>query len=113
MNCASPYSTYVCSNGTGTTCTKVSVQIPLISGATSCSTTDLILMNGTEYNTLKNASTTPANTTQSLVITVQPYKATADDYTAISLIFGAVILAAVLVSGSRRILELFRKPSEH
>ena len=51
--------------------------------------------------------------TQSLVITVQPYKATADDYAAMSLIFGAVILAAVLVSGSRRILELFRKPSEH
>lgn len=112
MNCASPYSTYVCTNGTGTTCIKASVQIPLISAATTCSTTDLVLMSGSEYTTLKNQTSTPP-APQSVVITVQPYKATSDDYAAISLIFGAVLLASVLIWGSRRILELFRKPSEH
>ena len=82
----------------------------------ACAPSDLVLLTSTDYAALTSPSSPTSPTTAApvqVVVTVQPYRATPDDYQAMSLIFGVVLLAAVLITGTRRVLELFRKPSEH
>ncbi len=63
MNCASIYNTYTCSNPGGTNCNKVGVQIPIVYTATTCASTELVMLTGTDYTKLTAASSTPASTT--------------------------------------------------
>ncbi|WHZ11204.1 MAG: hypothetical protein OJF60_001643 [Burkholderiaceae bacterium] len=48
-----------------------------------------------------------------LVVTAQPYTATADDYTALSMVFGAILAAACLVWGGRQLFKLLWQVPEH
>lgn len=50
MRCASALATYVCSNVSGTTCTKAAVTIPIFSTATVCAPTDLVVVTGAEWS---------------------------------------------------------------
>jgi hypothetical protein len=50
--------------------------------------------------------------TTSGTVTVAPYTATQDDYTALSTIFGLVLAAAVVIWGLKQIYNIFANPAE-
>lgn len=72
MNCASSFSTFVCTSATVEKCT-LPVVIPVISKATTCAPADLVLMSGTEYTTLKAGATTPT-TGSTTVVDLPPFQ---------------------------------------
>lgn len=43
---------------------------------------------------------------------ITPYVATADDYAGVSIIFGAVLVAACLIWGAKQVLRTFRDRGE-
>ncbi len=49
MLCVTNTVSYVCSNATGTTCIKKTVNLPVISAVTPCTATQLVLLNQSEY----------------------------------------------------------------
>ena len=51
--------------------------------------------------------------TSTCTLVIQPYVATADDYAAVSVIFGAILTAACLVWGVKQILRLLRERPEN
>ena len=112
MNCASPYTTNVCTNSNGTTCVKASVTIPLISGATSCSATDLVLMSGTEYTNLYTAANRvipalTATTTTTNVVDIPPFQI---DVAGGALISSAILSVWALGFGFRALIQAIRSP---
>lgn len=50
--------------------------------------------------------------TSTCTLVISPYVASADDYSAVSLIFGAILTAACLVWGAKQILRLFQNRPE-
>lgn len=74
MKCAAAYSTFTCSNTSGTTCTRVAVTIPSINANTTCVAADLVVLTQPEYAAMVTATTTAqntANTAQSTANTAQ------------------------------------------
>ena len=51
--------------------------------------------------------------TCTLEVTTQPYTATADDYTALSIVFGAILAAASVIWGLRQVFKLLWHLPEH
>ncbi len=127
MYCVTLLTTYVCSNGSGTTCTKQAVTIPVTSVGT-CAPSDGILLSNAEYTTLASTVTT-ANTTagtayslasqnstqlaQGLNLTVLPYQASQEDYDAVTAIFAVLLLAMVVVWGYHRVMDFFSTRPEY
>lgn len=102
MYCASPVTVQVCGTGTTTgsnNCRNIDVvTVPEITGSGACASTDLVLLVKTEYDALTQAN--------------GPFKATPDDYAALSIIFGFVLAAAAAVWGVKQVLNLFRTAPE-
>jgi len=56
--------------------------------------------------------TTVSCPTSTCTLVISPYVATADDYQAVSTIFGAILAAACLIWGAKQILNLLRNRPE-
>lgn len=50
--------------------------------------------------------------TSTCTLVISPYVATADDYAAVSVIFGAVLVAACCIWGAKQVLRMFRDRGE-
>ena len=50
--------------------------------------------------------------TSTCTLVISPYVASADDYAAVSLIFGAILTAACLIWGAKALLNLLRDRPE-
>lgn len=51
--------------------------------------------------------------TSTCTLVIQPYVATSDDYTAVSLIFAAILVAACAIWGAKQLLKLLRDRPEN
>jgi hypothetical protein len=100
MYCATPVTVQVCgSTSTVNQCRNISViTVPEISSSGACADTDMVLLVKTEYDALSQTN--------------GPFKATPDDYAALSIIFGVVLAAAAIVWGLKQVLNLFRTAPE-
>lgn len=58
---------------------------------------------------MESAVTCPSST---CTLVIMPYKATAEDYAAVSLIFGAIFTAACLIWGLKQIHQLLKNRNE-
>lgn len=56
--------------------------------------------------------TTVTCPTSTCTLVIHPYVATADDYQAVSMIFGAILTAACLIWGAKQVLNLLRNRPE-
>lgn len=54
----------------------------------------------------------PASSPIAVTVTVQPYRASSQDYAAVSVIFGAILVAACLIWGAKQVLNLLRTSAE-
>lgn len=68
---------------------------------TSCPSGSFAMLTGPEVTAIQSASGGAG-----------PYVATADDYAAVSLIFGAILTAACLIWGSKQLYNLLRNRPE-
>lgn len=86
MLCASNYIAYTCRESYGTLCSKVQIQVPMIYTAASCASTEMVMLTGTDYASLKSQTSTPTSTTT--VVEIPPFQ--------VDLAGGASIATAIL-----------------
>lgn len=133
MRCAAALATYACSNATGTTCTKVAVTIPAINANATCTASELVVLLKSEYDILNTgvitatSSNTSQNTTiqtltdglnsaNSAIVALQGGGSggstpNPEILAAQSALFGVILVAAVVIWGSKKIYNLFHAGS--
>lgn len=114
MICQSPSTAavWVCPS-TGGGCLSAVVNVPMGTTTTGCPTGQGLALTAAEFTALKNAAV-PAATASSTQITVKDAfgTATPDQYASMASLFGVVLAAAAVIWGAKRLLYLFRHPSE-
>ena len=98
---------------TGGGCLTTVVNVPVGTTVTGCPVGQGLALTAAEFTALKAAATS-SSPSAGASITVQDAfgTATPEQYQAISLVFGAVLAAASLIWAAKRLLYVFRHPSE-
>lgn len=113
MLCVTPLITYTCSNSRGSACLKTPVSIPNITGSTSCTDSEFLLLTKTEYDALiSKDDALETEIAKGLTLHVKPYEAQADDYASISAIFAIALVAGCVIWGLKQVFRILRNPSE-
>lgn len=110
--CVKPLATYTCSNASGTTCTKVSATVYVLSTNTTCPAGEFALLTSAQETAISTATTNVTSQQSSItalnaaVVALQGgggYSVNADVITAETTIFGIVLAAAAVIWGVKQV----------